>query len=87
MAEMSMTYGDSDPADRCRHQRSIRGREDAGDEGAVRPTVLSSTVTPGGQGITMVHVIRGIHRQYKREARLLRPEELGCHACLVEGLS
>jgi hypothetical protein len=35
----------------------------------------------------MVHVIQGIHRQYKREARLLRPEELGCHAGLVEGLS
>jgi hypothetical protein len=41
----------------------------------------------GGKEITMVHVIQGIHRQYKREARLLRPEELGCHACLAEGLS
>jgi hypothetical protein len=45
------------------------------------------TADAGGKEITMVHVIQGIHRQYKREARLLRPEELGCHACLVEGLS
>jgi hypothetical protein len=41
----------------------------------------------GGKEITMVHVIHGIHRQYKREARLLRPQELGCHAGLAEGLS
>jgi hypothetical protein len=32
----------------------------------------------GGKEITMAHVIQGIHRQYKREARLLRPQELGC---------
>jgi hypothetical protein len=41
----------------------------------------------GGKEITMVHVIQGIHRQYKREACLLWPQELGCHACLAEGLS
>jgi hypothetical protein len=32
---------------------------------------------------TMARVIRGIRRQYSREARLLRPEELGRHACLA----
>ena len=37
--------------------------------------------------ITMAHVIGGIRRQYHREARLLRPEALGRHASLAEGLS
>jgi hypothetical protein len=41
----------------------------------------------GGNVITMAHVIQGIRRQYNREARLLRPEELGRHASLAEGVS
>ena len=41
----------------------------------------------GAKMITMTHVIQGIRRQYNREARLLRPEELGRHASLAEGPS
>jgi len=41
----------------------------------------------GGKVITMAHVTQGIRRQYNREARLFRPEELGRHASLAEGLS
>ena len=41
----------------------------------------------GAKVITMTHVIKGIRRQYNREARLLRPEDLGRHASLAEGLS
>ena len=35
--------------------------------------------------ITMFHVVQGVRRQYDRDARLLRPEDLGEYACLVEG--
>ena len=41
----------------------------------------------GAKMITMTHVIQGIRRQYNREARLLRPEDLGRHASLAEGPS
>ena len=41
----------------------------------------------GAKKITMTHVIQGIRRQYNREARLLRPEDLGRHASLAEGPS
>jgi len=36
-----------------------------------------------GSSISMRDVIRGVARQYQREARLLRPAELGVHAALL----
>jgi hypothetical protein len=39
----------------------------------------------GDEVITMAHVVAGIRRQYDRDARLLRPNELGPYACLAEG--
>jgi len=36
-----------------------------------------------GGSITMRHVVAGVARQYQREARLLRPAELGPHARLL----
>jgi SpoVK/Ycf46/Vps4 family AAA+-type ATPase len=38
----------------------------------------------GAQAITMAHVVRGISRQYQREARVLRPSDLGRHAALLD---
>ena len=54
--------------------------------GAARTAVLLAA-DAGGKVITMTHVIQGIRRQYNREARLLRPEELGRHASLAEASS
>jgi ATP-dependent 26S proteasome regulatory subunit len=36
-----------------------------------------------GSTISMRDVVRGIARQYQREARLLHPAELGVHAALL----
>jgi hypothetical protein len=47
--------------------------------GAARAAALLAA-DAGGQFITTTHVARGIQRQYEREARLLRPEELGSYA-------
>lgn len=37
--------------------------------------------------ISMRHVVRGVARQFQREARLLRPGELGPHAHLLDDAS
>ncbi|MGW3562466.1 ATP-binding protein [Streptomyces sp. NPDC000941] len=41
----------------------------------------------GGPTIAMRHVVRGVARQFQREARLLRPAELGPHAQLLDDAS
>ncbi|NUS86727.1 MAG: ATP-binding protein [Streptomyces sp.] len=41
----------------------------------------------GGPTIAMGHVVRGVARQFQREARLLRPAELGPHAHLLDDAS
>ncbi|MFD8377432.1 ATP-binding protein [Streptomyces sp. NPDC059679] len=41
----------------------------------------------GGPTIAMRHVVRGVARQFQREARLLRPAELGPHAHLLDDAS
>ena len=60
------------------------GMTGASISGAARTAALLAADTRS-EVITMTHVVRGIRRQYDREARLLRPEELGRHACLLEG--
>ena len=39
----------------------------------------------GAARITMAHAVHGLARQYQREARVLRPADLGRHAALLEG--
>jgi hypothetical protein len=39
----------------------------------------------GASAISMAHAVLGVSRQYQREARVLRPGDLGCHAALLEG--
>ena len=53
--------------------------------GAARRAALLAA-DAGEKMIAMTHVIQGIRRQFNHEARLLRPEELGRHAFLAEGL-
>jgi hypothetical protein len=50
--------------------------------GAARAAALLAADT-GGQVIETSHIVRGIRRQFAREARLLRLEELGPYAELV----
>jgi ATPase family associated with various cellular activities (AAA) len=50
--------------------------------GAARAAALLAA-DAGSQVITAAHVVRGIRRQYAREARLLRPEELGSYADVI----
>ena len=38
----------------------------------------------GASTISMAHAVLGVSRQYQREARVLRPGDLGCHAALLE---
>ena len=50
--------------------------------GAARAAALLAA-DAGSQVIATSHIVRGIRRQYAREARLLRPEELGPYADLI----
>ncbi|MEV4319041.1 ATP-binding protein [Actinocrispum sp. NPDC049592] len=56
----------------------------AGIASAARTAALSAADTDSAV-ITMWHVIRGVARQFQREARLLRPAELGSYAHLLNG--
>ena len=38
----------------------------------------------GDEAITMTHAVLGVSRQYQREARVLRPTDLGRHAGLLD---
>jgi ATPase family associated with various cellular activities (AAA) len=51
--------------------------------GAARTAALLAA-DAGSPVITMTHVVRGIWRQYEREVRLLRPEELGAYADTIK---
>jgi AAA+ superfamily predicted ATPase len=55
----------------------------AGISAAARTAALLAA-EDGGQVIDMAHVVQAIRRQYDRDARLLRPEELGPYAHLAE---
>jgi ATPase family associated with various cellular activities (AAA)/Winged helix domain, variant len=52
--------------------------------GAARTAALLAA-DAGTHVITTAHVVWGIQRQYDREARLLRPEELGAYADMIGG--
>ncbi|MGW0880226.1 ATP-binding protein [Streptomyces sp. NPDC002671] len=54
----------------------------AGITAAARTAALAAA--DGGDTIAMRHVVRGVARQFQREARLLRPNELGPHAHLLD---
>nr|WP_042185011.1 ATP-binding protein [Kibdelosporangium sp. MJ126-NF4]CEL16454.1 ATPase, AAA family [Kibdelosporangium sp. MJ126-NF4] len=54
----------------------------AGISAAARTAALSAA-DAGGDSIAMRHIVRGVARQFQREARLLRPSELGSHAPLL----
>ncbi|WP_225830056.1 ATP-binding protein [Streptomyces sp. NK08204] len=54
----------------------------AGITAAARTAALAAA-DGGGDAIAMRHVVRGVVRQFQREARLLRPSELGPHADLL----
>jgi hypothetical protein len=54
----------------------------AGISAAARTAALSAADT-SSPTITMRHIVRGVARQFQREARLLRPSELGPHAPLL----
>ncbi|MFI2224554.1 AAA family ATPase [Streptomyces fradiae] len=58
----------------------------AGITAAARTAALAAA-DGGADTITMRHVVRGVARQYQREARLLRPAELGPHAHLLDDAS
>ena len=47
--------------------------------GAARSAALLAAES-SWRKISMAHIVQGIRRQYRREARLLRPDELGQHA-------
>ncbi|MFV2121226.1 ATP-binding protein, partial [Streptomyces sp. Act-28] len=55
----------------------------AGITAAARTAALAAA-DDGGDTIGMRHVVRGVTRQFQREARLLRPSELGPHAHLLD---
>ncbi|GHH66631.1 ATPase AAA [Streptosporangium violaceochromogenes] len=55
----------------------------AGIAAAARTAALAAADS-GGDAIGMRHVVRGVARQFQREARLLRPVELGPHAHLLD---
>lgn len=50
--------------------------------GAARSAALLAADPPGVE-ISMTHVVQGVRRQYQRDCRLLRPEELGPYAAAV----
>jgi hypothetical protein len=52
--------------------------------GASARTAALLAAESGAQAITMAHVVRGVSRQYQREARVLRPSDLGRHAALLD---
>ncbi len=54
----------------------------AGITAAARTAALAAA-DAGSTVIGMRHVVRGVARQFQREARLLRPSELGPHAHLL----
>ncbi|MET8012122.1 ATP-binding protein [Streptomyces sp. NPDC005271] len=58
----------------------------AGITAAARTAALAAA-DGGGAAIGMRHVVRGVARQFQREARLLRPAELGPHAHLLDHAS
>ena len=49
---------------------------------AARAAALAAADT-GSQAISMHHVVKGVSRQFQREARLFRPSELGRYADLL----
>lgn len=51
---------------------------------AAARTAALAAADSGGATIAMRHVVRGVARQFQREARLLRPTELGPHAHLLD---
>jgi hypothetical protein len=55
----------------------------AGITGAARSAILLAAESRCTK-ISMTHIVQGIRRQYRREARLLRPDELGRHAQLLD---
>ncbi|MEU3449853.1 ATP-binding protein [Streptomyces thermolilacinus] len=55
----------------------------AGITAAARTAALAAA-DGGADTIAMRHVVRGVARQFQREARLLRPSELGPHAPLLD---
>jgi hypothetical protein len=55
----------------------------AGIVGSARTAALLAAES-GVPTITMAHVVRGVSRQYQREARVLRPNDLGCHSSLLD---
>jgi hypothetical protein len=55
----------------------------AGIVGAARTAALLAAEAQAGN-ITMAHVVQGVSRQYQREARVLRPTDLGRHAVLLD---
>ncbi|XVV15529.1 ATP-binding protein [Actinoplanes sp. CA-131856] len=56
----------------------------AGITAAARTAALTAA-DKNSPTITMQHVVRGVSRQFQREARLFRPSELGRHAHLLTG--
>ena len=54
----------------------------AGITAAARTAALSAA-DAGSAVISMRHVVRGVSRQFQREARLFRPAELGRYAELL----
>jgi hypothetical protein len=54
----------------------------AGISAAARTAALAAADS-ASPSIAMRHIVRGVARQFQREARLLRPSELGPHACLL----
>ncbi|CAL9316647.1 AAA family ATPase [Streptomyces sp. SudanB25_2051] len=58
----------------------------AGITAAARTAALAAA-DGGADTIGMRHVVRGVARQFQREARLLRPSELGPHAHLLDNAS
>lgn len=55
----------------------------AGITAAARTAALAAADADSAT-IGMRHVVRGVARQFQREARLLRPAELGPHAHLLD---
>ncbi|MFD5387113.1 ATP-binding protein, partial [Streptomyces sp. NPDC127074] len=51
---------------------------------AAARTAALAAADGSGDTIAMRHVVRGVARQFQREARLLRPAELGPHAHLLD---
>jgi ATPase family associated with various cellular activities (AAA) len=52
--------------------------------GAARSAALLAASPPATE-ISMTHIVQGVRRQYQRDCRLLRPEELGPYAAALGG--